>query len=273
MAAAEPSSGADPAREGDSFGDPLDVAREAPPARRCPSADRHGGLHSAGRARGRGARPAARSSAEPGCVRLGPQFVNNGITAYRAQRPAGIVHAELKPPRRRTAGTERAGCIMAASRSGRWASANPGPETTSLAPVSALSDAGVVQSVRTLAPEGFRPTLEGGPRYPRQRAAAGLQRPRVYIPAPVAEVSLATTTCSGNRGEVDAGHSSGGGVITPVRPDVTGDFRSGRDASHGAGSGERSGSPSTWKWPARWKAVDARAADRMRRSGARGCHR
>jgi hypothetical protein len=31
-------------------------------------------------------------------------------------------------------------------------------------------------------------------------ATAGLQRPRVYMPYPVAEVSLAKTTRSGNRG-------------------------------------------------------------------------
>ena len=30
-----------------------------------------------------------------------------------------------------------------------------------------------------------------------------------------------------------------GGVITPVRPDVTGDFRSDRNGVHGTGSGER----------------------------------
>src|ERR671917_640552 len=56
-----------------------------------------------------------------------------------------------------------------------------------------------------------------------------------------------------------------GGVITPVRPDLTGEFRSGRDASHGAGSGEREQlAEHLEEMAGTLQTVDARAADRMR---------
>jgi hypothetical protein len=56
-----------------------------------------------------------------------------------------------------------------------------------------------------------------------------------------------------------------GGVITPVRPDVSGDFRSGRDASHGAGSGERERlAEHLEQMSGTLETVDRRAADRMR---------
>src|SRR5215207_7923631 len=56
-----------------------------------------------------------------------------------------------------------------------------------------------------------------------------------------------------------------GGVITPVRPDVTGDFRSGRDANHGTGSGEREQlAEHLEEMAGTLEPVDARAADRMR---------
>src|SRR5215210_4003376 len=55
-----------------------------------------------------------------------------------------------------------------------------------------------------------------------------------------------------------------GGVITPVRPDVTGDFRSGRDANHGTGSGEREQlAEHLEEMAGTLQSVDARAADRM----------
>src|SRR5215204_6578227 len=55
-----------------------------------------------------------------------------------------------------------------------------------------------------------------------------------------------------------------GGVITPVRPAVTGDFRSGRDASRGARSGEREQLAEHLEEMAGiLQPVDARAADRM----------
>src|SRR5215218_3283398 len=55
-----------------------------------------------------------------------------------------------------------------------------------------------------------------------------------------------------------------GGVITPVRPDVTGDFRSGPDASRGAGSGEREQlAEHLEEMAGTLQPVDVRAADRM----------
>ena len=56
-----------------------------------------------------------------------------------------------------------------------------------------------------------------------------------------------------------------GGVITPVRPDMTGDFRSGRDGSHGTGSGERERlAEHLEEMAGTLETVDVRAADRMR---------
>src|SRR5688572_158868 len=56
-----------------------------------------------------------------------------------------------------------------------------------------------------------------------------------------------------------------GGVITPVRPDVAGDFRSGRDANHGSRSGEREQLADHLEEMAGTLATaDGRAADRMR---------
>jgi hypothetical protein len=55
-----------------------------------------------------------------------------------------------------------------------------------------------------------------------------------------------------------------GGVITPVRPDVTGDFRSGQNTSHATGSGEREQlAEHLEEMAGTLQPVDARAADRM----------
>ena len=209
------------AREGDAVRDPVDVARQraagaAQALQTRIAAERGVALGERGVAvRIRAQEAAQRQDASS----WGPQFVNNGITAYRAQRPAGIVHADRAAAEaahrwngtcwlhhgRVEIGDDRHRQILDLRRvtGGRRRSAA----------------AGVVQSVRTLAPEGFRPHTGGMAAVPRHRRHRGSPAPRVYMPDPVAEVSLATTTCSGNRGEVDAGHCSGRGVITPVRPE------------------------------------------------------
>src|ERR687897_364120 len=56
-----------------------------------------------------------------------------------------------------------------------------------------------------------------------------------------------------------------GGAITPVRPDVTADFRSDRNAGHNTGSGERAQlAEHLEEMAATLEPVDSRAADRMR---------
>src|SRR3954463_15862794 len=62
-----------------------------------------------------------------------------------------------------------------------------------------------------------------------------------------------------------------GGVITPVRPDVTGDFRSDRNGSPGTGSGERAQLAEHLDEVAgTLEPGDSRAAHRMRGLGRAG---
>ena len=165
-------------REGDPFSDPLDVAREC----------------AAGASQVLQARVAPQRFIALGqravalCIRSqeaaqnqnasswGPQFVNNGIAAYHAHWLAGIVHANQTAAEaaHRWNGTcwLHHGCVEIGDDGHRQFL---DLRRCHRRPAGTLGDAGVVQSVRTLAPQGF-PADTGG-RAGGPHATAGLQRP------------------------------------------------------------------------------------------------